>query len=399
MQKAPIQVSYQKIAHFLIILVILTCIIIVGKDILFPLVMGALLSFMLRPLFNWFFGIFNNRMFASFMAILVAFVPLALSLGFFALQLHKVILELPDIMRGLQESINELSAALTDIFNLRGRAMDDYVDEAILWITKSPFTFLGTGILTSSSILLNFGLVIIYTFLFLLYRKAFKKLMLQQFSEDIRRGGAEMLFEVQQVAQQYFFGVLSVMLILGILNSVGLYFIGLDFPILWGFLAAALAIIPYIGTFMGGLLPFLYSFASGDGYWQPVAIMVMYAAVQTLEGNFITPKVVGRSVNLNPIAAILSLFIGEAIWGLSGMIVAIPLLAIFRIVLDHIPNWRPVALALSDDFYYKSDLFLTKYDKPRYRLINLFAKKNAFTISEQPAATEVSKQEPLEEQD
>jgi predicted PurR-regulated permease PerM len=387
LQKTPIQISYQKIAHFLIILVILTCMLIVGKDILFPLVMGALLSFMLRPLFNWFFGVFNNRMLACFMAILVAFVPLILSLGFFGLQLHKVILELPDIMRGLQEGINELSIALTDIFNLRGRAIDDYLDEMILWITKSPFTFLGTGILTSSSILLNFALVVVYTFLFLLYRKAFKKLILQQFSEDLRSGGAEMLFEVQQVAKQYFSGMLSVMLILGILNSTGLYFIGLDFPILWGFLAAALAIIPYIGTFMGGLLPFLYSFASGDGYWQPVAIIFMYAAVQTLEGNFITPKVVGRSVNLNPIAAILALFVGEAIWGLSGMIVAIPILAIFRIVLDHLPNWRPVALALSDDFYYKSDLLLTKYDKPRYRLINLFAKKNSFTNSEEAAAT------------
>ncbi|NJO86909.1 MAG: AI-2E family transporter, partial [Lewinella sp.] len=234
---------------------------------------------------------------------------------FFALQLSKVVAELPDIASGLTESVEELTANVGKLFKMNRRAANRWLSENLAQAVKEPLTLISASLSSTTAILLNFALVLIYTFLFLLYRSSFKRFLLQQFGPATRSAGSLLLFDVQQVAKKYFVGILTVALILGMLNSLGLYFIGIDFPILWGFLAATLSIIPYIGTILGGLLPFLYSFAAGDGYWQPVAIVVLYTSIQALEGNFITPKVVGRSVNINPLIAIVALFFGGKPFG------------------------------------------------------------------------------------
>lgn len=348
---------------------------IIAADILIPLVMAILLAFMLKPVCDLFEGLFKRRIISILLTLVVFFVPIGGLFWFFCGQLQLVLNELPDILRGLNEGIQEIAYSVSDSFNLNRSETNQWVQRAIDSTLEKPYSIFSTSLSASSGVLTNIFLTITYLFLILLYRTAFKNFTLQQFSPETRERGSHFLYEVQQVSRFYFGGMLKVMLILGVLNSTGLYLIGIDFPLLWGFLAATLAIIPYIGTFLGGLLPFMYSFASGDGYWQPVAIAAMYMLIQSLEGNFITPKVVGKSVNLNPLVAILALFIGEAIWGLAGMIVALPLLAILRIAFDHLENWRPVALLLSDELYDTSHRFREEFDHPKYRLSSLFVRQ------------------------
>jgi predicted PurR-regulated permease PerM len=280
--------------------------------------------------------------------------------------------EMDDIVNGLSEGVDELFAWLGGLFNLNRSETSEWIAGGVDEVVSHPFTYISSGLASSTAILVNILLTIIYLFLFLFYRTGIKRFLMQQFRRKQREEGEDVVDGIQQVSKKYFGGMLTVMLILGVLNSAGLYLIGLEFPLLWGFLAATLAIIPYIGTILGGALPFLYSFASGDGYWQPAQILILYTIIQSLEGNFITPKVVGSSVNINPLAAIFALFVGEAVWGLAGMVVALPLLAIIRIILDHLDSWKPVALLLSDDFYKDSILYETKYDANRYRLTNIF---------------------------
>lgn len=92
-----------------------------------------------------------------------------------------------------------------------------------------------------------------------------------------------MLSNIQKVIQGYLQGLLTVIVILGVLISLGLLVIGIEHAFFWGFLAASLAIIPYIGTFLGGLLPFLYAIATANEPWQPIAVVVMFVVVQALE--------------------------------------------------------------------------------------------------------------------
>ncbi len=175
--------------------------------------------------------------------------------------------------------------------------------------------------------------------------------------------------------ERYLYGMLSVMLILGTLNSIGLYVIGIKYALFWGFLGGVLAIVPYVGTLLGGLLPFAYALATTDNYWQPLSVVIFYFFIQQFEGNIITPKIVGSSVKINPLAAIFALILGAYLWGVAGAVLAIPLLAIVRIVFSHIDILKPYALLLSSDLHGKAHLFEGKFDDDKYRLLSFLRTK------------------------
>jgi len=166
-----------------------------------------------------------------------------------------------------------------------------------------------------------------------------------------------------------------VALVLGTLNSLGLWIIGVDYPLFWGFLASFLAVIPYVGILIGGFLPVIYSFAITGAIWQPLAIITLFLFIQFIEGNIITPRIVGDSVKINPLAAIISLVVGNAIWGMAGLMLAVPILAILRKVMQQIDILRPISLLLSNELYDKDGLFEDNFNKERFRLWNFFRKK------------------------
>jgi predicted PurR-regulated permease PerM len=213
-----------------------------------------------------------------------------------------------------------------------------------------------TGIIgktiTSSTTFLTYSvLVIVYTFLFLLYRNSFKKFILFHFKKtEVREKARNILHTIQRVAQNYFYGLFTVIFIVGTLNGFGLWLIGLEYPFLFGYFASLLTIIPYIGTFIGGLLPFLYAVINYPEIWKPIAVVILYTSIQTIEGNILTPKIVGSRVSLNPFIALLSLFIGAALWGLAGMVLFIPLMAIIKVIFDNISPLKPYGLLLGSHF-------------------------------------------------
>lgn len=164
--------------------------------------------------------------------------------------------------------------------------------------------------------------------------------------------------------QKYLYGLLTVMAILAFLNSVGLLIIGIKYAVFWGVLAALLSIIPYIGTTLGGTLPFLYAVATAGNWWQPLAVVALYATIQQLEGNIITPKVVGSSVAINPLVALLAIIVGGFVWGVVGIILAIPIAGVIKILLDNNPNTRAYGFLLGNLMSSKEDEFRDWMEAP-----------------------------------
>ena len=147
--------------------------------------------------------------------------------------------------------------------------------------------------------------------------------------------------------------------------------IGVEHAIFWGVLAACLVIIPYIGTVLGGMLPFLYSLATSQYDWQPWAVVIYYIIIQQLEGNIVTPKIVGSSVRINPFFALIGIVIMGGLMGIGGIVLAIPILAIIKLVAEEIDVLKPVALLMDKDLIQKRPLFFGKYDRDDYRLSSL----------------------------
>ena len=364
--------SIQRLAYYLITLCILLTVLYLGAPFFIPIVYGIFFAFMLKPICNRFERILKRRVISIILTMLTVSLTLLGILTFFVVEISEVIAEADGIAASVQSSLFDIIAACGEYFGLREREVFNMINQSLAGFTEAPMGIVTTGLSVSGAMLASFSLIIIYTFFFLLYSTALKNFVLGQLSGKIVSEGEVTIREIQKVATDYLGGMLTVMIILGVLNSLGLYLIGVRFALVWGFLGALLAIIPYVGTFIGGMLPFLYSIATTDTFWQPIAVVALYMTIQSLEGNIITPKVVGNSVKINALAAIVSLIFGAIFWGVPGVILAIPLLAMVRVILDHIDATKPVALLLSDELYGESDRFLQVYNRDKYRLRSLF---------------------------
>ncbi|WP_232830062.1 AI-2E family transporter [Lewinella sp. IMCC34191] len=371
---------FDRLAYVLICLCIVLYTLYAGSSFFIPIAFGLFFSLMLKPICFRFECHIPSRIASVVLTLFTAGIIVLAVLFFFFNQIQEILTEADDIYSGLQETFYEWAEYGGGRFGISGEDVEAYIDEAITSVSDRPLGILSTGLSTSGVLLANFSLVMIYTFFFLLYRRAMKNFVLGQLRDTDQSEGLETLNEIQQVAKSYLGGMGLVMLILGVLNSIGLFFIGIDYYLVWGFLAAILAVVPYIGTVIGGLLPFVFAIATTESLWQPLAVVLLYATVQFIEGNFITPKVLGSSVKLNALAAIMAVILGSIFWGLPGVIIAIPLLAIVRIILTHIEPLRPIALLLSDDLYEQSGQFLDEYNDPKYRLSNIFSGKSSLSI-------------------
>ncbi|MFK8161208.1 MAG: AI-2E family transporter [Lewinella sp.] len=387
--------SIHKLTSALICLCIAIAMLYVGSSFFIPLTYGIFFAFMLKPLCDIVERIVKNRVVAIIITLLSVGLIISLVILFFFFQISEVLGEADNVVAKLEKAGNDFLTYCGQLLGYTTRETNAIIEEEVTSAVNKPFGMITIGLSTSSILLANFTLVVIYIFFFLLYSTAMKRFVQGQFSESAKKEGEETLREIQHVAASYLGGMLTVMLVLGVLNSIGLYIIGIKYALVWGFLGALLAIVPYIGTTIGGLLPFLYAVATTGTYWQPGAVLVLYFFVQTVEGNFITPKIVGNSVKINALAAVISIILGALLWGIPGVILAIPLLAMIRIVLEHITPFKPVGLFLSDDLYAKSNRYLNEYNHPKYRLSSLLRKRKQATIvlSEHtaPPTDEISK--------
>lgn len=346
----------------------------IAEDILKPVAFAVLLTLLLMPLC----GFYQKKIsitWAVSLTFVTVLIPLALLITLLSWQSVNVLDDLTAIGSKMRQGLVQILQAVNGKFGISQTDSVGYLEDNIGALLTTPITILTDGVSASTGVLASVILTLIYTFLLLIYRSSIRMFILSQISEKNKNTAGRVLESIRSVVQNYLSGMLTVMLILGTLNSIGLMLLGVDYAFFWGFLAALLAIIPYIGTVIGGLLPFLYSVATAASLWQPVGVVILFTTIQFIEGNLITPKIVGESVKVNPLAAIFALVVGNAIWGIGGMIIALPLMGILRVIFGHINYLKPVGLLLSSKLYYKNDRFAEVYDSDRFRLMNFFKPK------------------------
>jgi len=112
-----------------------------------------------------------------------------------------------------------------------------------------------------------------------------------------------------------------------------------------------LSIVPYVGTALGAIIPVLYAFVSYDSLWPVLAVAILFWAVQLITDNYLSPKIVGGSLNINALAAILSLIIGGLVWGVAGMILFLPFTAMLKVFCEEYEELKPIALLIGNQIY------------------------------------------------
>ena len=317
-------------------------------DILLPLVFSALFTLLLLPLCRWLEEHGIGRVWAIILCLLVLISVVAGIILGFGSQLTQFKDELPKLQMKLMDFFNNTQEWARVKFNYTPMSLEDVKDSTLNLLKKSGGSYLGTTLNITTSALSNLAQVFIYIFCLLLYRDHLRQFMFRFVKPEKRTSAIHTMDSIQTVVQAYISGLLKVIAIVAILNAVGLLALGVKFAVFFAIFASVLAVIPYIGIMIGATLPAIVTLVETGSPIKAAGVVGVFLVVQFLEGNFITPMITGSQVSINPLAAILALILGNALWGTPGMILSIPLMAVIKVVLDSNKTTEPWGFLLGD---------------------------------------------------
>ncbi|MEY2575384.1 MAG: hypothetical protein QOF80_871 [Verrucomicrobiota bacterium] len=162
-----------------------------------------------------------------------------------------------------------------------------------------------------------------------------------------KKRAVSIMREIEIQISRYLLTITAINICLGFAVGTTVHFLGMRNPIMWGVMVAMLNFVPYLGALTGIICMTLGAVLSFDSLGHALIIPASYLVIAVLEGNFITPMVLGRSLTLNPVIILIALAFWGWMWGISGMILAVPILATFKIFCDHIEPMAPVAEFMS----------------------------------------------------
>jgi len=323
-----------------------------AQGFLAPLVMSIVLALLMIPLSNRLENLGLRRGWSSFLCTILLFI---ISLGVFALlsfQVKNFVDDWEEIQEQMKPKIEQAEQYMYEHTALNKEDFEAYKEQNDLSTFggegssgQRAFNFM-KGVM---SFLSNYLLVFIYIFFLLTYRKKFKIFFLKLAPDRQQEEAREVIDNTATLVQQYLVGKSFLIVLLTILYSIGLGLSGVDNFILISFIAAFLSLIPFIGNIIGFGLALVFGFLTTGETTVLVGIIITFAIVQFIESYILEPYVVGDKVNLHPFMVILAIIAGNMIWGVMGMILAIPVLGILNIIMNHVPPLKPFGYLLSSD--------------------------------------------------
>lgn len=345
MQTLP---AYFKYFIILASLVLTGYVLIIGQPIISPLLSAFIVALLLRPLSRWIERLKINRGISSVLSILLVLLVLSALSYFFSTQIGSITSDLRSIGARFNELIDRGSGWMEGTFGIEQQQQTRYLKDSLNSFLENSTAAFTRTLSATADFFTGLFLFLIGLFFILYYRRFLVAFLFKWFGPESYPTLSSTINKVEMVVRSYIVGLFTVIIIVAILNSVGLMILGIQHAIFFGSLAAVLTIIPYIGILVGSLLPILFALVTKDSLWYPLGVALLFWGVQFLEGNFITPNVVGGKVSINPFAAIIALFLGGMIWGALGMILSIPVLAIIKVVCDTVPSLQPIGFLLDN---------------------------------------------------
>lgn len=340
---------YLKALSVMLFIIVLVFFLIIGKGLLIPLFMGGFFAVLFTPMTNWMESKKVPRILSTILALLLMIALVGGLIAFVIGNVTSFIRDFENVSGRVQQVAQQIDAWTLQTLgideNLDEKTSSEYIMSLVGENSKSISEFL----LKTVGSLTGVILIPLFMFFFLLYRDHLTQVIISIYLDKDSALVRLRITSLRKVILNYIVGVGKVMVILAILNISAYTALGIKHAIFFGVIGAILNIIPYVGPFFGVLLPIVYSFLTKDSLFYPIAILVIYQVIQIVEGNYLTPKIVGGNVNLNAFVTLLGLLIGGTIWGVAGMILAIPVMAILREIFDLNDSTKPFALLLGEE--------------------------------------------------
>ncbi len=323
--------------------------IILAKNVLIPFVVSIFLMYLLYPV-AWQLEKRGFNRALAILTVIIIFVIIIGGIGIFAtIHFSNKTIDITELQDMVSSKLDTVKDFLDSRLGIDVSSTDKYLKQASDKIFTSWESAIASLFSATTTIIFQLAILPVFTFFLLYYRTKAAYFILRLTNRKYRFRALLIMSEISSIAVRYVAGVFTVVFILAILNSIGLTIIGIPHAILLGVLAAILNLIPYIGTFLGGLIPVLFVMFTYDNPIKTVfQIVIMFIIVQFIENNLLTPNIVGNNVKINPLAIILSLLIANIIWGVAGMLIVVPCLAIAKVIMRNIDELKPFAYLISD---------------------------------------------------
>ncbi|WP_266205512.1 AI-2E family transporter [Pontibacter kalidii] len=315
--------------------ILLVYVLVETREFLYPIFMAVLFAYLLYPVGKWLEKRGLPRILANFITVVLA---MALFIGGLILLYKQLIVflgDFPALQEQALENIDRLQESIDKRFGASEPDNEHWLQLQVKNTLELSGGFLSDFVSATTGTLAKFGLMPVYIFLFLYYRNKFERFVYRRVSPPNLPRIKLIIYQISNVTKHYMAGVVIVILILCVLNSLGLFLIGVEYWLLLGIISAFINFIPYFGTLIGGAIPLLYTLlVQGDPH-KALMVTLFFLVVQFTENNILTPNITGSKVNINPLFTILSIIVGGMIWGLPGMFLAVPYLGMFKIYCDH----------------------------------------------------------------
>jgi len=333
----------------LISLIALCYIAILGKTVLVPLVFALLFSVMLLPVANFLERRFRfPRSLASVVSVLLLIGSLAGLLYLVGSQISNLTDDWPQFKQQVMSSVTSLQQWISAKFHIRIRQQMTYVNSATSKLLETGGSVLGDVAMSVSSLLLTLVFILIDTFFLLYYRRLIIRFLVAVFREENAVIVYDIIAQVQSRIRQYILGLLLEMVIVATATCLALWILGIKYAILLGLLTGLFNLVPYIGIITALLLSLLVTFATA-GAAKLLLVIAVVLGIHLIDSNVLLPVIVGSKVRINAFITILGVVIGENIWGIPGTFLAIPIIAIAKIVFDRIESLQPWGLLFGDE--------------------------------------------------
>lgn len=342
---------YARWASVLFILIALGFLIVVGKQILCPLVFSMMFSLLLLPVGKFLEEKFRfHRSAASMLSVLLMLAVFAMVLYLVGSQLADLLTDWPHLKLQLNNSFYELLDWVRANYHVTESKQLNLVHSATSKISDGGGSAaISVTLLTASSILLFWVFVIIDTFFLLFYRRLLLQFLIAVFKKENAIAVYEVVERVKFIITKYITGLMLEMTVVSAICCTVFLIGGLKYALLLGLITGLFNIIPYLGIATALLFSTLITLSTGVAAGKVILVVATIIIMHLADSNVLLPVIVGSQVRINALITILGVVLGEMLWGIAGMFLSIPVIAILKIIFDRVESMQPWGLLLGDE--------------------------------------------------
>jgi predicted PurR-regulated permease PerM len=337
-----------KTSIFFIGLFVFITMLYIGREIIVPLIFATIIAIVLHPVVNFFVRMRINRLLAIIIALLLTFI---LIIAFGALiysQANNFGESWPILVEKFTKMLNQTITWWAGNFDANPRKIRDWIEVTKGELINTSSSAIGETLMSLGGGLIVMLLIPVYVFMILYYEPLLLDFIHKLFGKNDQLQVTEIVTQTKIVVQRYLIGLIIEAAIIAALYTATLLILGIDYAILLGIIGALLNMIPYIGGIVGVALPMIVAITTKSTAWYALYVLIIFYIIQLIDNNYIVPKIVASKVKINALFSIIAVIAGNALWGISGMFLSIPILAIIKLIFDNIDPLKPWGFLLGD---------------------------------------------------